>query len=134
MGRALESAGSRDRRRVLVIDDDEGLRDLVEALLRDEGFDVLAARDGEEGLRYAREWRPHVILCDLLMPRMNGFQFMLLYRATPPPHAAVIVSTAAGVSAKPEALALKPDDFLAKPFDLDELVFLIRRHAQLGAD
>ena len=83
MTESLVSVDAVPRRRVLVIDDEAHHRVLVSELLEGEGFDVLAASDGKEGLRHARDWRPDVILCDLLMPGMSGGDFIRAYRASP---------------------------------------------------
>src|SRR5204863_9812090 len=65
-----------DRKRILVIDDDLPLRGMLAAALRKHGFQVLLAGDGEEGQRAVNLHNPHVILLDLAMPRVNGWDFL----------------------------------------------------------
>jgi CheY-like chemotaxis protein len=60
--------------RLLLIEDDRFLRKAAEVMLRKQGFDVLTAPDGEAGVEAAIEQRPDVVLCDLIMPKMQGFQ------------------------------------------------------------
>lgn len=62
--------------RVLVVEDDPDNRDALATVLRDNAFDVECARDGAEGLRVARAWGPDLVLLDVVMPVMNGFEFL----------------------------------------------------------
>ncbi|HSJ30552.1 MAG TPA: response regulator, partial [Longimicrobiales bacterium] len=66
---------------VLIIDDEPGLRQTVSLILAEEGYEVQAASDGEEGLARALELQPDIILCDLRMPRLGGLEFLEKYRA-----------------------------------------------------
>ena len=112
---------------VLLVEDDKFLRRACEASLRQRGFTVVTATDGEAGLRLARsEPRPEVILLDLLMPRADGFTF-LRERQTHP-HLAripVIVLSAGGLDALREASQLRATAVLAKPLNLDVLSSVI---------
>lgn len=85
---------ARDSVRLLVVEDDPDLRDLVVAVLADEGYDVLAASDGAQALERVGTYRPAVILLDMQMPRVDGPTFARRYRALPGPHAPIIVLTA----------------------------------------
>lgn len=69
-----DAAASTPRTRLLLVEDDRFLRKAAEVMLRRNGFEVLTAQDGEEGLGVARSERPALILLDLIMPRMQGFQ------------------------------------------------------------
>lgn len=71
----------RDGKRILVVEDDRFLRRACEASLRQRGFTVLTAVDGEEGLRLARTETPHVILLDLLMPKITGLDVLRALKA-----------------------------------------------------
>ena len=68
-------------RRVLVIDDEAGLRHTLLLILRDEGYQVAVAEDGESGLRAALAEPPDLVLCDIRMPRMGGLEFLARYQA-----------------------------------------------------
>ncbi len=73
-------------KKILVIDDEERLRILLQSYLRQEGFEVVLARDGREGLVMARREVPDLIILDLMMPEMDGFSFLHAHnkeRATP---------------------------------------------------
>ena len=116
-------------RRVLVVDDEEDICAMLAALLGDEGYEVTTALNGLEGLRRAAETRPHVILCDLIMPRMNGYEFVENYRRVGAGQAAVFVMTAAGPAVERGSEQLRADAVIAKPVDAKQLLELIARHA-----
>ena len=110
--------------RVLVVDDDEHIRTLIVLALSDEGYEVNLACNGEVALELAAACRPDVILLDINMPVMDGTTFAERYRATPGPHAPVVVFTA-GHAAEAIAAAIAADDYLDKPFDIGTLVTTI---------
>ena len=68
---------------VLLIEDDNELRGMIAALLRQNDWNVIEAEDGEAGISLARQHRPDIVVCDLLMPRCNGYQVCRVIRATP---------------------------------------------------
>lgn len=116
------------RPRVLVVDDDEEISEMISLVLEDQGCDVAAAEHGQAALdRMHAGWKPDVILLDMRMPVMDGRAFVATYRAEPPPHAPVVVVSAAR-DARDVAASVTADDWLAKPFDVDALVEVIRRH------
>jgi CheY-like chemotaxis protein len=106
--------------RVLVVDDDEQIRGLVALALLDEGFEVLTAADGLIALTRLEDYPPDVILLDMHMPEMDGWQFARTYRQRPGPHAPIVVFTAGGQAAV-VAHGIGADGFVEKPFDLDTL-------------
>jgi CheY-like chemotaxis protein len=118
-----------DRRPILVVDDDAGIRELLRALLEGEGFEVLCATDGDEALALAAAG-PALILLNLRMPRMDARGFAAGYRATPGARAPIIL-----VSGAPELTdeaALLGVDYLAKPFDLEDVLRVIRKNLPSG--
>jgi CheY-like chemotaxis protein len=115
--------------RVLVVDDDPHLRQLLASSLGDEGYAVRTAPDGAAALDVVRAWRPDLILLDLMMPTMNGWQFAEAYGGQAPPHAPVVVMTAAGPGAVQSARHLGTiSAVLAKPLDLTQLHETITLH------
>lgn len=113
---------------VLVVDDDRGIREFVRTVLADEGYAVSEATDGQEALERVEAQRPDVILLDMRMPVMDGWEFARTYRQRPGPHAPIVIVTAALDVAK-DAKEIGADGFLAKPFQLDDLLDLVQRHA-----
>ncbi len=118
-----------DQRPILVVDDDDIILSSVEFLLMDEGYDVVVAKNGQEALELSEQHRPRLILLDMKMPVMDGWEFVAAYRQTPGPHAPILVMTAAHNSAS-RAAEIGADCYIAKPFDVDLLVELVRKHAE----
>ena len=113
------------RPRVLVVEDDETIRRLVTLLLLDDGWDVVTAPDGKVGLERAAEYPPDVILLDMDMPVVNGWQFADSYRAAPGPHAPIVVFTAGG-RAVAAGEAVGAAEVVEKPFDAQRLCEVVR--------
>ena len=120
-----EKAAQPPRPRVLVVEDDETIRRIVTLLLLDDGFDVVTAPDGKVGLVRAAEYPPDVILLDMDMPVLNGWEFADLYRVGPGPHAPIVVFTAGG-RAVAAGEAVGAAEIVEKPFDAQRLADVIR--------
>jgi len=115
-----------DRKRILVIDDDLPLRGMLAAALRQAGFQVLLAGDGDEGHRALTIHRPDVILLDLAMPGMNGWDFLQRLKETGFLGTLPIIVLSAHLHVEPQAiLKLGASAILPKPFNLTELIDLI---------
>jgi CheY-like chemotaxis protein len=115
-------------RPVLVVEDDEAIRTCVSAILSEEGYQVVTAADGETALRLVGGAPPQVILLDMQLPVMDGWEFARAYRRTPGPHAPILTVTAAPDAAK-RAAQIGADGYVPKPFDLDALLATVRQHA-----
>jgi CheY-like chemotaxis protein len=102
--------------RVLIVDDSEDMQEALETMLTDAGFDVSSASNGKRGLALSRELRPDVILLDMIMPEMDGLQFLTLLAAEPSPPPVIGMSGFDGLRA--EALRRGAFAFLFKPFSL----------------
>jgi CheY-like chemotaxis protein len=115
------------RPRLLLVEDDEQIREFLQDALTDEGYEVRPAPTGRAGLAALDEWRPALILLDLRMPDMNGWEFRDEQRTIPGlAEIPVIVMTAA--ADPPEHLApLAPAAIVPKPFDLDALLETVQR-------
>jgi two-component system KDP operon response regulator KdpE len=111
--------------RILIIDDEEGLIQLLCHRLEQEGYHVLSARDGVEGLQVLQHQHPHLVVLDLMMPRMNGWEACRRIRECS--DVPIIMLTALGTDQdKVRGLEMGADDFVTKPFSLAELVARIR--------
>lgn len=118
-----------DSARILVVDDDPDIRHLLADALGDEGLEVREAGNGLDGLALAHSWRPDLIVLDLMMPTMNGWQFAEAYGEQSGPHAPIIVVTAAGPGAIKSAEHLGTiSAVLAKPLSIAELHETISLH------
>ncbi|MDQ3985145.1 MAG: response regulator [Actinomycetota bacterium] len=116
------------RELILVADDDEDIVRFVEVNLRLEGFDVAPAADGAEALRQAEDLVPDLVLLDIMMPEMDGFEVCQRLRAsTRTKHIPIIMLTAKSLSAdKVVGLTSGADDYIIKPFDPIELVARVK--------
>jgi CheY-like chemotaxis protein len=108
---------------VLVVDDQEVIRDTLQTALDDEGFTVETAANGREALDILERWDPCVILLDLMMPVMDGWAFCREQRRSGDRTPVVLLSAAGGLDK--EAKALCAAGFIAKPFDLDHVISAI---------
>ena len=113
---------------LLVVDDDPFIARLLEIELKAAGYDVRVASDGEQALAAAQERPPQLVLADVMMPNMDGFELTRRLRQDPrTATASVIMLTARGLSAdKLEGFAIGADDYIVKPFDTPELLARIR--------
>jgi signal transduction histidine kinase len=107
-------------RRILLVEDDTDLCEALGDTLEEHGHTVVAAADGEDGLRQMREFRPDVVVLDLMMPKLDGWQFRIAQRGDPALVATPIVVISASNS--PAALAVDADLYLRKPLDADALL------------
>jgi two-component system, chemotaxis family, chemotaxis protein CheY len=117
--------------RILVVDDDESIRQIVRLCLSDEGYDVFEAANGLDALGLLRDFRPDLILLDLRMPVMDGWEFARRYRRGPGPHAPIVAFIAA-LNAQQECADLDAASVLSKPFDLDDLLTIVRSQIPLS--
>ena len=114
-----------DKPRILVVDDEPQLTRVLRTGLKSRGYEVLAAQDGEHGLKLFHEWKPDLVITDLAMPRMDGLELCRRVRATS--QVPIIILSAKGEEKiKVEALDLGADDFVTKPFGIDELLARMR--------
>jgi two-component system, chemotaxis family, chemotaxis protein CheY len=111
--------------RILIVDDDESIRQIVRICLTDEGYEVSEAPNGQVALSVLREFTPSLILLDLRMPVMDGWEFARRYEKTPGPRAPIVAFVAA-LNAEQDCADLDAAGILAKPFDLDDLLRAVR--------
>ena len=119
-------------RTILVVDDEERLLSLLEAYLAKEGFCVVCARDGRDALRLARETKPDLVVLDLMMPNVDGYEFLRRHRQernTP------VIMLTAKVEEMDRILGLElgADDYVTKPFSPRELTARIRAVLRRGS-
>jgi CheY-like chemotaxis protein len=134
-----ESSGQNERHRViahpptsgastiLVIDDDPAVQDLMQRFLNREGFQVVTAASGQEGLRLAREQTPDAIVLDVMMPNMNGWVVLSALKADPD-LASIPVVMVTMVDDKNLGYALGASDYLLKPINYDRLTAVLHKY------
>jgi DNA-binding response OmpR family regulator len=110
--------------RILIVDDEPNLVLALEFLMKKEGYEIRAAADGEKAVKAAEEYRPDLILLDVMMPRMDGYEVCQHIRANPELRdVAIVMLTAKGREVEREkGLALGADLYITKPFSTREVV------------
>jgi two-component system OmpR family response regulator len=114
------------RRRVLVVDDEPNILDVISMALRYEQFDVETAANGRDALAAVREYRPHVILLDIMLPDMEGFEVARRLGADRAGIPIIFLTARDTTEDKVRGLTMGGDDYVTKPFSLEELVARIR--------
>jgi two-component system KDP operon response regulator KdpE len=113
--------------RILVIDDEPQITRVLRAALAAQQFDVRIANDPEEGLRIFDDWQPDLVVTDLMMPEMSGVEVCRAIRSkheTP----VIVLSVREHEQSKIEALDAGADDYVTKPFSIQELLARVRAH------
>jgi CheY-like chemotaxis protein len=116
-------------RRILVVDDDRLLRDILLAALEDDGYVVRTARHGREALALLAGWRPHLILLDLMMPEMDGWAFRARQLELDAYADIPVIVLSAGPNLRYGVAALRATAIFPKPFDLDLLLAAVDKVA-----
>ncbi|WP_017659433.1 hybrid sensor histidine kinase/response regulator [Baaleninema simplex] len=121
------------RKTVLLIDDKWENRSVVAQLLKPLGFEVIEARDGQEGIELAERHQPDLIITDLVMPRLDGFEAIRRLRQKPEFQQTPIITSSASVFEidKSRSQEAGGDDFLPKPVQVEELFDLLQLHLQI---
>lgn len=124
---------SRPRGKVLVVDDDETIRLIVAAILEDQGHTVTRAANGDEALIVARLGWPEVIITDVVMPVMDGFELVARLKADPAtaPIPVIVMTSLEDCGARQRALESGAEDFVAKPVDATELAVRVGNFLRL---
>ena len=125
-------AGERTNKvfKVMVIDDSKTIRRTAETLLKKEGFEVILATDGFEALSMIADHQPDLILLDIMMPRLDGYQTCALikhhrvFRHTP----VVMLSSKDGLFDRARGRVVGSDNYITKPFTREELLSVIEQH------
>jgi len=113
---------------ILVVDDENSLRTLVAEILSSEGYEVIQASDGLEALEMARQYRPSLILSDIMMPHMSGLELITALRQHPSTASIPVILLSAAYILPPDQTNPKGvAAFLAKPFDIATLAALVEK-------
>src|SRR5882724_3443919 len=114
---------------VLIIDDDSEYRQIMSQILQENGWQVLEASEGDQGIELAKEHRPTVVLCDLLMPRCNGYHVCRALRSEPGlRHLKIVIASGRDFETDRQAASAEgADEYLTKPINPGQLVVLMSR-------
>jgi DNA-binding response OmpR family regulator len=127
----------RSSQRILIVDDEASVADLIEAVLVSEGYTVAIARDGVQGILLARDWKPDLVLMDVMLPGVDGTTAIRRLKSDPETAELPIVAMSAGRTIRRQSNELSDADAaLAKPFDIEALLaqieFLLSRRRTEG--
>ena len=112
--------------KLLIVDDDEGLRKALTMVLADAGYEVVQAEDGRQGLAVALEQQPDLILCDVRMPRVGGMEFLERYRAAGGQALILVMTAYGGLDVAMDAMRRGAYDYIPKPFGSDDILLVVR--------
>jgi two-component system OmpR family response regulator len=112
--------------RVLVVDDEQSLAEVLGAVLRQEGFEVRTAHTGGLAVRVAREFKPDAVILDLMLPDLDGLTVMARIRALDPAVCVLLLTAKDAVQDRIAGITAGGDDYVTKPFSLEETVARLR--------
>ena len=132
----MADSGSSAGVKVMVIDDSNTIRRSAEIFLVQAGYQVVLAEDGFDALAKISDHHPQVIFCDIMMPRLDGYQTCALIKKNPRFAATpvVMLSSRDGLFVRARGRMVGSDEYLTKPFTKDSLLQAVSRHARSGAD
>jgi len=115
---------------ILYLDDTFDQRNMVKMILETVGIQVETAVDGQEGLRKVANNRPDLILLDLRMPKLGGFEFLKIIKSQPNTKdiPVVVISAWANSASQEEVMSAGAAAFITKPYELDELISVVQKH------
>jgi len=118
------------RSKILLVDDEKLIQRMTRFILERSNYEVHLAEDGKEAIRLARDLRPGLILLDIQMPRMDGFDVLQILKLTPETRdiPVVMMSSLAEVTDRSRGLQLGAAEYLTKPFQATDLVACVARH------
>jgi two-component system OmpR family response regulator len=121
-----ENTQSTKNHRILVVDDESSISDLIATSLRFVGFDVRTAASGSEALVVAEDFKPHAMILDVMLPDLDGFEVCRQIRSEGLNIGVLFLTAKDGMEDKVAGLTIGGDDYMTKPFSLEELVARVR--------
>ena len=115
-----------DLKRILVVDDEPNINDLISTSLKFSGFEVRSAMNGAQALTIAEEFKPHALVLDVMMPGMSGFQVCEKLRKDGLKVGVLFLTAKDSTDDKVTGLTIGGDDYMVKPFSLEELIARVR--------
>ncbi len=122
----MAMATAENAQRILVVDDESSISDLISTSLRFVGFDVRTAANGAQALQIAEEFKPHAMVLDVMLPDLDGFEVCKKIRNEGVETGVLFLTAKDGMEDKVKGLTLGGDDYMTKPFSLEELVARLR--------
>jgi two-component system OmpR family response regulator len=122
----MTTAPAKNLQRILVVDDEPSISELISTSLRFVGFDVRTAANGAQALSMAEEFKPHAMVLDVMLPDLDGFEVCKMIRNEGVDTGVLFLTAKDGMEDKVKGLTLGGDDYMTKPFSLEELVARLR--------
>ena len=122
----MTTAPAKNLQRILVVDDEPSISELISTSLRFIGFDVRTAANGAQALSMAEEFKPHAMVLDVMLPDLDGFEVCKMIRNEGVDTGVLFLTAKDGMEDKVKGLTLGGDDYMTKPFSLEELVARLR--------
>ena len=122
----MATTESKNTHRILVVDDEKSISDLIATSLRFVGFDVRTAASGSEALTVAEEFKPQAVVLDVMLPDIDGFEVCRQLRSEGLNIGVLFLTAKDGMEDKVAGLTIGGDDYMTKPFSLEELVARLR--------
>ncbi|MDP1789181.1 MAG: response regulator [Methylibium sp.] len=133
-GQERGEAAAAEAIRVLVIDDSNTIRRSAEIFLKQGGYMVVLAEDGFDALAKVNDHQPHLIFCDILMPRLDGYQTCAIIKRNPKFSGVpvIMLSSKDGLFDKARGRMVGSEDYLTKPFTKDQLLRAVEQHRRVA--
>ncbi|WP_421888253.1 response regulator [Methylibium sp.] len=133
-GQERGEAAAAEAIRVLVIDDSNTIRRSAEIFLKQGGYVVVLAEDGFDALAKVNDHQPHLIFCDILMPRLDGYQTCAIIKRNPKFSGVpvIMLSSKDGLFDKARGRMVGSEDYLTKPFTKDQLLRAVEQHRRVA--
>ena len=133
-GQESGEAATAEAIRVLVIDDSNTIRRSAEIFLKQGGYVVVLAEDGFDALAKVNDHQPHLIFCDILMPRLDGYQTCAIIKRNPRFSGVpvIMLSSKDGLFDKARGRMVGSEDYLTKPFTKDQLLRAVEQHRRVA--
>lgn len=131
---SADAGSSPSGTRVLVIDDSNTIRRSAEIFLKQGGYEVVLAEDGFDALAKVTDHRPNLIFCDILMPRLDGYQTCAIIKRNPQfaTTPVIMLSSKDGLFDKARGRMVGSEDYLTKPFTKDQLLQAVAQFRRIG--
>ncbi len=118
--------------RILVVDDEESIRDLLRLVLTGEGYSVVTANGGEEAIEYLEAQRFDLVITDLVMARVNGVEVLRAAKRIDPNFPVIVITGYPSVETVTELVRLGAGDYLTKPFNVDVVIVTVAKLLEMG--
>jgi DNA-binding NtrC family response regulator len=124
---AAKDAPEKNRSVILVIDDELGIRQLLSLVMTEQGYEVLTAGDGEDGLAIARQRHVDVVISDMKMPKLGGLEVLLALKQLDPSIEVIMLTGFSSIDSALESMKRGAYDYMTKPFQIEDLCRLVAR-------